>query len=119
MKSMKSFVPGLSSRTTTNTKIECDRLLVKYPDRVPCIVLYDPKIYYIENKKYLVPINITFGQFVYIIRKNIKIQETSSIFVFTNNILIPSSMLIWEVYNKYKDPSGILFCTASLENAFG
>ena len=97
-----------------------NNLKIKYPDRCPCIVVYDEKILIKNNKiKYLVPNNITFGQFIYIIRKNINIYYTQSLFVFAKNTLIPSNLLFSEVYNKYKDKNNILICTVLLENTFG
>lgn len=97
-----------------------DKLLLKYPDKCPCIVMYDEKIFIKNNKiKYLVPKDITFGQFNYTIRSNVNIHYKQTLFIFVKDTLIPSSQLFSDVYDKYKDNNGILFCTANLENTFG
>jgi GABA(A) receptor-associated protein len=54
---------------------ESTRIRAKYPDRVPCIVEKAEKsdIPTIDKKKFLVPSDLTIGQFVYVIRKRIKL----------------------------------------------
>lgn len=41
----------------------------------------------IDKKKYLVPSDLTVGQFVYVIRKRIKLSPEKGIFIFINNVL--------------------------------
>jgi GABA(A) receptor-associated protein len=43
----------------------------------------------IDKKKYLVPADLTVGQFVYVIRKRIKLQPEKAIFIFVNNNVLP------------------------------
>ena len=40
--------------------------------------------------RYLVPADLTVGQFVYVIRKRIKLPPEKAIFVFINNYLPPT-----------------------------
>lgn len=95
-------------------------LLNKYPDRIPCIIEYNEKIAHPSYKtKFLVPSNITFGTFIYILRKNIKLTPEKAIFVFVNKNLIPSSMSMTEVYCSYKATDGFLRCVVDSENTFG
>jgi hypothetical protein len=42
----------------------------------------------LDKKKYLVPADLTVGQFVYVIRKRIKLSPEKAIFVFVNNVLV-------------------------------
>jgi GABA(A) receptor-associated protein len=44
----------------------------------------------IDKKKYLVPADLTVGQFVYVIRKRIKLSPEKAIFIFINNVLPPT-----------------------------
>lgn len=46
----------------------------------------------IDKKKYLVPADLTVGQFVYVIRKRIKLSPEKAIFIFINNVLPPTGM---------------------------
>ena len=41
----------------------------------------------IDKKKYLVPGDLTVGQFVYVIRKRIKLEHEKTLFIFINNVL--------------------------------
>lgn len=40
--------------------------------------------------RYLVPGDLTVGQFVYVIRKRIKLTPEKAIFIFVNNVLPPT-----------------------------
>ncbi|KAL5577165.1 hypothetical protein UlMin_018864, partial [Ulmus minor] len=40
----------------------------------------------IDKKKYLVPTDLTVGQFVYVIQKRIKLSVEKSIFIFVDNL---------------------------------
>jgi GABA(A) receptor-associated protein len=44
----------------------------------------------IDKKKYLVPSDLTVGQFVYVIRKRIKLSSEKAIFIFCNNSMPPT-----------------------------
>lgn len=48
----------------------------------------------IDKKKYLVPADLTVGQFVYVIRKRIKLSPEKAIFIFINNVLPPTGRVI-------------------------
>ncbi|KAI8923278.1 autophagy protein Atg8 ubiquitin like protein [Entophlyctis helioformis] len=102
-------------------KLEADRIKEKYPDRIPCIVEKAEKsdIPNIDKKKYLVPCDLTVGQFVWVIRKRIKISSEKAIFIFVNNVLPPASSLLSEVYAQHKDEDGFLYIVYSSENTFG
>lgn len=40
--------------------------------------------------RYLVPADLTVGQFVYVIRKRIKLNAEKAIFIFVDNVLPPT-----------------------------
>ena len=65
-------------------KSESTRILNKYPDRIPIICEKDRNnsVQDIDKKKYLVPMDLTLGQFIYIIRKRIKINPEKALFLF-------------------------------------
>ena len=73
----------------------------------------------IDKKKYLVPSDLTVGQFVYVIRKRIKLSPEKAIFIFVNNVLPPTAALMSSVYEAHKDEDGFLYVTYSGENTFG
>ena len=100
---------------------EAFRIMKKYPDRLPIIVEKDIKsdIPEIDKKKYLVPSDLTIGQFVYVIRKRIKLDAEKAIFLFINNTLPPTSALLSQVYEQHKNEDGFLYVLFSGENTFG
>jgi GABA(A) receptor-associated protein len=93
----------------------------KYPDRVPVIVKKADKsrLPDIDRKKYLVPKDVTVGQFISIIRDRIKLDPSQAIFVFIDNELPSLSTPLIEVYDKHKDDDEALYVTYTGENTFG
>ncbi|ONM23986.1 Autophagy-related protein 8a [Zea mays] len=117
--------PGpLSKWSTTSVEkrqSESARIRDKYPDRIPVIVEKAGKtdVPEIDKKKYLVPADLTVGQFVYVVRKRIKLSPEKAIFVFVKNTLPPTASLMSAIYEENKDEDGFLYMTYSGENTFG
>ena len=91
--------------------------------------------------RYLVPADLTVGQFVYVIRKRIKVSPEKAIFMFVKNVLPPTggsafllrclhatqvplrggglspalaaAALMSDVYEDHKDDDGFLYITYS------
>ena len=105
-----------------NRLAESTRVLKKYPERKPIICeKYGSQkdLPDIDKKKYLIHNGLTFGHFMFVIRKRIKLQPESALFLFVNNKLISSSSIIDHVYHQEKDPDGFLYISYSKENVFG
>jgi len=102
-------------------KAESERIRQKYPDRIPVIVekIEKSNIPDIDKKKYLVPADLTMGQFVYVIRKRIKLAADQAIFIFVNNTLPPASALMSQIYKEYAGEDGFLTIFYSGESTFG
>ena len=103
-------------------KMESERIMKKYPDRVAviCERAWITDIPLIDKNKYLVPCDLRVGQFVHVIRERLKLNAAKAIFLFINNSMIPpSSMSLGEIYNEFKDEDGFLYITYSGENTFG
>ncbi|GMI91469.1 AUTOPHAGY-RELATED 8A, AUTOPHAGY 8A [Hibiscus trionum] len=100
---------------------EVARIRAKYPDRIPVIIekAENSDVPDIDKKKYLVPADLTVGQFVYVVRKRIKLSAEKAIFVFVKNTLPPTAALISALYEENKDEDGFLYMTYSGENTFG
>ncbi|MFS7934017.1 putative autophagy protein Atg8 ubiquitin [Helianthus anomalus] len=102
-------------------RAESTRIRDKYPDRVPVIVERAERsdLADIDKNKYLVPADLTVGQFVYVVRKRIKLSAEKAIFVFVKNVLPPTAALMSAIYEENKDEDGFLYMTYSGENTFG
>lgn len=102
-------------------KEESQKILSKYPDKIPVIVekgnhKNTPDI---NKNKFLVPSDFTLGQFLSIIRKRIEITEQESIYLFVNNILPPTSDMMAKIYNEHKHEDNFLYLNYCTENTFG
>ena len=76
----------------------------KYADRIPviCEKVEKSDIATIDKKKYLVPADLTVGQFVYVIRKRIKLSPEKAIFIFVDEVLPPTAALMSSIYEEHK-----------------
>ena len=102
-------------------KIECKKILLKYPDKIPIIVEKNDscELNEINKKKYLGPNDMPFNQFIYIIRKRINLESSKSLFIMINNKLIPSNKTLGEIYDDEKNEDGFLYMIYTSENTFG
>jgi len=102
-------------------KAEAERIRAKYPDRIPVICEKTEKssVPDIDKKKYLVPADLTVGQFVYVIRKRLKLPAEQAIFLFVIGVIPPTASLLSQIYSEHKDDDGFLYITYSGENTFG
>jgi len=102
---------------------EAKRVLSKYPDRVPIIcersLTASQQCPIIDKRKYLVPRHYTMGEFLFVIRKRLKLPPEKAIFLFVNDTIPSTCSLIGNVYQRYKDPDGYLYMCYSQENTFG
>ncbi len=97
------------------------RMRNKFPDRVPIIL--DAKLNKgvpaIDKSKFLVPQDLTVGQFAYVIRRRINLSPEQAMFLFVRNTLPVSSMAVGELDAEYRDEDGFLYVSYSGENTFG
>lgn len=99
---------------------EADKILSLYPDRIPVICeRSDDNIPDIDKKKYLVPHDLTMGQFAFVIRKRIRLSPEKVLFVYVKNKLVPLTFPIKTLYDNYKNLDGFLYITYAGENVFG
>ncbi len=73
----------------------------------------------IDKAKFLVPSDLTVGQFVYVIRKRLSLASDRALFLFVGNVLPPTSQLMRECYQQHADSDGFLYVRYSGESTFG
>ena len=99
---------------------ESYKIMEKYPDKIPIICEnYDNSLPKLDRNKYLVPKDITLGEFMYIIRKRMNLDPSKGIFIFVNNKMLPSSYTINMTYQTEADPDGFVYITVGGESIFG
>lgn len=104
--------------------VESKRIKIKYPDKIPVIIEKnntEKDIPDIDKNKYLVPLDLTLGQFIFIIRKRIKLNSSKGLFLFISDkkILAPTTKSFNDLYTNHLDKDGYLYLTYSSENTFG
>lgn len=52
----------------------------------------------LDKKKYLVPSDLTVGQFYFLIRKRISLRPEDALFFFVNNVIPPTSATMGSLY---------------------
>lgn len=95
-----------------------DEILLKHSSSVPIIVDAKKDIKLNKNK-YIVPRNLSIGQFLYVLKKKINIKSNESIFLLCNKTIVPNTELIRNFYESHKDEDGFLYIIVTLENTFG
>lgn len=103
-------------------KLESQRIREKHPDRIPVICEKadtSSDVPDIDKKKYLVPADLTTGQFLYVIRKRLKLPAEKALFLFVNGTIPPTASLLNNIFEANKDEDGFLYLTYSGENTFG
>ena len=100
---------------------EFKKISRKYPDRIPIVVerLDLSSTELLDKNKFLVPKDTTVGQFMYVVRKRIKLNPEESLFLFVNNTVPSMFTLVSSLYQQNKDIDGFLYIQYSGENTFG
>lgn len=100
---------------------EGEKIRKKYPDRVPVIVEKAPKarIGDLDKKKYLVPSDLTVGQFYFLIRKRIHLRAEDALFFFVNNVIPPTSATMGQLYQEHHEEDFFLYIAYSDESVYG
>ena len=104
-------------------KSESSRILEKYSDRIPVIAekMKRSSLQNLDKSKYLIPKDMTVGQFQYVIRKRLKIKSEDSIYLFfgANATLVCGDELMSKIYAENKDLDGFLYIFYDSERTFG
>ncbi|XP_077931717.1 gamma-aminobutyric acid receptor-associated protein-like 1 isoform X1 [Halichoerus grypus] len=102
-------------------KKEGEKIRKKYPDRVPVIVEKAPKarVPDLDKRKYLVPSDLTVGQFYFLIRKRIHLRPEDALFFFVNNTIPPTSATMGQLYEDNHEEDYFLYVAYSDESVYG
>lgn len=100
-----------------------ETLNTRHPDKIPVFVLRapktDPSFPHLPKSKFLVPRSITLGMFSYVVRKHMTLPPEKALFLFVNNSLETSSILMSELYARYRSDDGALRLIYTSESTFG
>lgn len=100
---------------------EAAQIKERYPDRIP--VIAEPRansdIAAMDKKKFLVPRDLTVGQFTQVIRKRIQLPPEKALFVYIDKQILYNTAAMTEVNRQYQDRDGFLYVTFSSEKTYG
>lgn len=111
-----------SAHSFETRSAEARRIQEKFPGRVPVIVeraATTKSVPLIDKQKFLVPGDMTLGQFIYVIRTRMRLGSEQALFCFIRNSLPTASLLMKELYASYKEDDGFVYATYCGENTFG
>lgn len=107
-------------------KAETTRIREKFPDRIPIWVDRAPKATTdtptIDRNKYLVPHDLTVGQFMWVIRRRLHLKPNQTIYMFLGQhmAIAPHTHLMSMVAKEHTDAeTGYLHVYYSFEDYFG
>ncbi|CAL0325452.1 unnamed protein product [Lupinus luteus] len=100
---------------------ESQNIIVKYPDRIPVIIERYSKtdLPDLDKKKYLVPRDMSVGQFIHILSGRLRLSPGKALFIFVKNTLPQTASLMNSIYQSYKEEDGFLYMSYSSEKTFG
>ncbi|XP_019463346.1 PREDICTED: autophagy-related protein 8i-like [Lupinus angustifolius] len=100
---------------------ESQNIIVKYPDRIPVIIERYSRtdLPDLDKKKYLVPRDMSVGQFIHILSSRLALPPGKALFIFVKNTLPQTASLMNSIYQSYKDDDGFLYMSYSSEKTFG
>ena len=92
----------------------------KYPDKIPLIIES-------ANDNYTENINLKIGmkpnlrvcQLLYTIRKEAKLSERESYYIYANKKIVPNNRFIKNIYKEFKDDDGFLYLGVMKLPTFG
>lgn len=119
-----SAIDNFKNKRSFNKRIEeSNRIMNKYPERIPLIVCranQSKDIPDIDRHKYLVPRDLTIGQFMHVLRQRIKLEPHVSIYLMINGFTMPAtSQMLGVIYNEHSDNDGFMYITYTGESTFG
>ncbi|KAF8286714.1 autophagy-related protein 8 [Trypanosoma cruzi] len=100
---------------------EAAKVRERHPDRLPiiCEKVDDSDIGDLDKGKFLVPSDLTVGQFVLVLRKRVRVDADEAIFLFVNGAVPPTTAQMSDLYAHHKDEDGFLYIKYSGEATFG
>ena len=103
------------------TKQHSERIINKYLNRYPILLWTLGSNIIIKKRKFIVPGNITIGQFLYVLRKQlIDFNPSDGLFLIVEgaNIMLPSNQIVEKVWKEH-NVNGFIRLALTKENTFG
>ena len=103
-------------------KLKAALILKQHSDRIPVVVEcceHLQSVHPLKKNKFIVPFELSLSQFIFVIRKHMKLDSTHAIFVFINNKMHPVTAIMGNLYQSQKDEDGFMYLNIFQESTFG
>ncbi|XP_061690837.1 microtubule-associated proteins 1A/1B light chain 3C isoform X1 [Syngnathoides biaculeatus] len=122
-KSMEMMMPFKQRKCLETRKDEVCSIRSKFPNKLPVIVeryIREKTLPLLDKTKFLVPFELTLGQFLCLLRNKIDLESTQALFLLVaEKSMSCMSSSMGEVYTHYRDPDGFLYITYASQEMFG
>ncbi|XP_030621364.1 microtubule-associated proteins 1A/1B light chain 3C [Chanos chanos] len=122
-KSMEMMMPFKQRKCYATRKDEVCSIRSKFPNKLPVIVeryIREKQLPLLDKTKFLVPFELTMGQFLSLLRSKINLEATQALYLLiSERSMSCMSASMGEVYSQYKDPDGFLYMTYASQDMFG
>ncbi|GFE53210.1 autophagy-related 8 atg8 [Babesia ovis] len=109
--------------------LEGSDIYERFLNRIPVVCLPRNKTTVrINRSKFLVPANMMYAEFKYILQKHIVAESTANseyigknatLYLYVGDVVPVSQAAIGDLFRKYRSPEGILYMTYANENSLG
>ncbi|XP_031718701.1 microtubule-associated proteins 1A/1B light chain 3C [Anarrhichthys ocellatus] len=121
-KSME-MMPFKQRKCLETRKDEVCTIRTKFPNKLPVIVeryIREKTLPLLDKTKFLVPFELTLGQFLSLLRNKISLESTQALFLLVaEKSMSCMSSSMGEVYSHHSDTDGFLYITYASQEVFG
>ncbi|XP_051276901.1 uncharacterized protein map1lc3cl [Dicentrarchus labrax] len=121
-KSME-MMPFKQRKCLETRKDEVCSIRSKFPNKLPVIVeryIREQTLPLLDKSKFLVPFELTLGQFLCLLRNKIALDSTQALFLLVaEKSMSCMSSSMGEVYSRHRDTDGFLYITYASQEMFG
>ncbi|XP_060935946.1 microtubule-associated proteins 1A/1B light chain 3C [Limanda limanda] len=104
-------------------KDEVSSIRSKFPNKLPVIVeryIREKSLPLLDKTKFLVPFELTLGQFLCLLRNKIDLESTQALFLLVaERSMSCMSSSMGDVYSRHSDTDGFLYITYASQEMFG
>ncbi|RVE67334.1 hypothetical protein OJAV_G00102020 [Oryzias javanicus] len=121
-KSME-MMPFKQRKCLATRKNEVCSIRSKFPNKLPVIVeryIREKTLPLLNKTKFLVPFELTLGQFLCLLRNKIELESSQSLFLLVaDRTMSCMSSSMGDVYSRFRDADGFLYITYASQEMFG
>lgn len=73
----------------------------------------------VDKEKFLVPFDLTIAQLTFVVRKRMRMDASTAIFLLVDGRLAVASTTVRDLYDRHASEDGFLYVVYTTENTFG